>query len=73
MPTKAKMLANNLVDKIENGEIKRKSPSVHTGIIYLAAKEELALYRYQRYLGSLRCMLDVRNMRAAYSENLCSY
>jgi len=57
-------LAKNLTTNIENGTILRKSPS--TSIDYYDEQvEELCLYRYKRYLGSLRCLLDTLNMRKA--------
>lgn len=59
---KSNFYAASFVRNIENGTIKRKCLPNH-GEKYSGAREELSLYRYKRYLGSLRCVLDVENMR----------
>ncbi len=61
-PPKSTIYAKELTANIKNGTIKRKCLHNH-GDEYSAAKEELALFQYKRYLGSLRCMLDTKSMR----------
>ena len=59
--------ASSFVQNIENGTIKRKCLPNH-GEKYSGAREELSLYQYKRYLGSLRCVLDIANMKG-YRHN----
>ena len=62
-------LAKKLTTNIENGSILRKTPS-NSVDYYDEQVEELCLYRYKRYLGSLRCLLDTQNMRKAIQEEV---
>ena len=62
-------LAKNLTANIENGSILRKTPS-NSVDYYDEQVEELCLYRYKRYLGSLRYLLDTQNMRQAIQEEV---
>lgn len=62
---KITVLAKKLTENIKNGTIYRKTYSTSIGK-YNDSVEELCLFRYKRYLGSLRCMLDTANMRKAY-------
>ena len=55
-------LAKQLIQNIENGTICKKVDSFSTDY-YDKYVEELCLYRYKRYIGSLRCMLDTQAMR----------
>ena len=64
---KIEELAKKLTDNIEKGTIRRKISSISTDK-YAGQVEELCLYRYKRYLGSLRCMLDTQNMRKAINN-----
>lgn len=62
---KAKMYAEQLVAKIENGEIKRKclpEGNMTISFAHSAAMQELMLYHQKKYLGSLRYWLDKRTM-----------
>lgn len=62
---KAKMYANQLVEKIENGEIKRKCPpegDMTISFAHSVAMQELMLYKHTKYLGSLRYLLDKKAM-----------
>lgn len=54
-------LAKNLTENIENGTLQRKTDSFSTDY-YDSAVAELCLFKYKRYLGSLRCLLDTQNM-----------
>ena len=72
MSDKATFYAKKLTQNIENGTIKRKvssSPSSKADYVHNPAYEELSLYKYKKYLGSLRCMLDMKNMRKAYTKS----
>ena len=72
MSDKATFYAEKLTQNIENGTIKRKtscSPSSKADYVHTPAYEELSLYKYKKYLGSLRCMLDMKNMRKAYTKS----
>lgn len=60
-------LAKNLTKNIENGTFQRKISSTTTDY-YNSQVEELCLYKYKRYLGSLRCLLDTQNMRQAINS-----
>lgn len=60
--SKSTIYAKKLTKNIENHTIKRKCLPNH-GDKYSGPREDLALFQYKRYLGSLRCMLDVRKMR----------
>lgn len=57
----ALIYGKKLSEKIENEEILRKCLPNH-GEVYSGAREEIALFQYRRYLGSLRCLLDLKNM-----------
>lgn len=59
---KSAIYAQALTKKIEDETIKRKCLPNH-GEKYSGHREELSLYQYKKYLGSLRCMLDVRTMK----------
>lgn len=59
--------AKNLTKNIENGTIQRKISSISTDY-YDSQVEELCLYKYKRYLGSLRCLLDTQNMRQSINS-----
>lgn len=59
---KSTIYAKKFIQNIENETLKRKCLPNH-GDKYSGPREDLALYQYKRYLGSLRCMLDVKNMR----------
>lgn len=59
---KSAMYAKKLIKNIENENLKRKCLPNH-GEKYSGPRENLSLYQYKRYLGSLRCMLDVKIMR----------
>lgn len=54
--------ARKLTQSIKDETLKRKCLPNH-GEKYSGPREDLALYQYKRYLGSLRCMLDVKTMR----------
>lgn len=65
---KIEELSKRLTENIENGTIRRKTSSISTDY-YDSQVEELCLYRYKRYLGSLRCVLDTQNMMKAIRSN----
>lgn len=59
---KANLYAISLTQNIENESFKRKCLPNH-GDVYSGPREELSLFQYKRYIGSLRCMIDMRTMR----------
>lgn len=59
---KASLYAKNLIQSIENEHLKRKCLPNH-GDVYSGPREELSLFQYKRYIGSLRCMIDMKTMR----------
>ena len=60
--SKSEIYAKNLTENIRNKTLKRKCLPNQSSKCD-DPKEDLALYRYKRYLGSLRCMLDTQKMR----------
>lgn len=59
---KATLYATSLTRNIENETLKRKCLPNH-GDVYSGPREELSLFQYKRYIGSLRCMIDMKTMR----------
>lgn len=59
---KATLYATSLTQNIENETLKRKCLPNH-GDVYSGPREELSLFQYKRYIGSLRCMIDMKTMR----------
>ena len=59
---KAAIFAKNLIKNIENETIKRKIPP-NPGEKYSPEREELALYQFKRYIGSLRCLIDRQTVK----------
>lgn len=58
---KIKFFSQKLIAEIGSGNIKRKLiPSNEE--VYPEIINELSLYQYKKYLGSLRCLIDTENM-----------
>lgn len=62
MKTNAEIYAKEFSELISNGTLKKKNLPNH-GEEYFGPLEELSLFQYKRYLGSLRCFLDLQNMK----------
>ena len=65
-PDKAKIYAQNLIQNISNEKIKRKQDT-NRSEHYSVQEEDLQLFKQIRYLGSLRCLLDRKNMQSVYN------
>ena len=62
--SKANYFAKKLTQNIENGTIQRKVLISEYGEKYSGPpSDELALFWYKRYIGSLRCMIDMKTMK----------
>ena len=65
-PDKAKIYAQNLIQNINNEKLKRKQ-DINRSEHYSVQEEDLQLFKQIRYLGSLRCLLDRKNMQSIYN------
>jgi len=65
-PDKAKIYAQNLIQNINNEKLKRKQDT-NRSEHYSVQEEDLQLFKQIRYLGSLRCLLDRKNMQSIYN------